>query len=115
MARNDRDPDARDPDDIDRTLREVLEPAAAIVDRVIRAARINEPAPPRAWRLVAASVAAAAIVWLVVLEIPDLRAPSPPEVRPETLSVLRISNEEGVVTVTTPEGSKMIILPGGPS
>ncbi len=100
---------------IDRALRQALEPDVATVDRVIHAARSAAPSSSRRpWRLAtawAAAVGAVSLVWWASVEIPGNRISSP-GLQPESSAVLRISNEDGLVTVTTPVGSKMIILPG---
>jgi hypothetical protein len=101
--------------DLDTRLRETLEPDAAAVDRIVGSARVSEAPTHRAWRWATAGAAAAAVAWLAVAVIPGVRTTSPPETGIEAPPVLRISNEEGAVTVTTPEGSKLIILPGDPS
>lgn len=123
MAKHDDDSSA-----VDRTLRRLLEADAAAVERLIRTAlsagggdavgtASRRPALRLWWRWAPASVALACLALAAVWWIPASKVL---ETLPETAAtppsdVLRISNEDGVVTVTTPAGAKMIILPGDPS
>ncbi len=117
---------------IDAALRRALEPEAATVDRLVRGALAERESPvpfrrpafrrpaSRHWRLAAV---AAVVAVLAVLALPIL-LPTVPEEPPapnfaarspadgaDTPTPLRISNEHGPVTVTTPAGSKMVFLP----
>ncbi len=107
------EPEDRAAVDVEERLRRSLEPHPAVVDRLVRTAleRTSPPAPKRwpVWGL--AGAAAVALAILAVVLIPTLQ-PTPLVVDLEEPAVLRISNEDGAVTVTTPAGSKMIILPG---
>ncbi len=110
--------------DVEEKLRHALEPHPAVVDRLVRTAleRTSPPAPKR-WPVWIPVAAAAGVLILAVVLIPTLQpnpdrrtAPQVVELEPfPEPSVLRISNEDGPVTVTTPAGSKMILLPGDPS
>ncbi len=114
---------------IDAMLRGALEPDQATVDRLVasaieerarRPARSRwQPANARRWQLAAAALVVLAVVALPLLEswLPGM-PPAPPEayLPPETSgsrtsAVLRISNQDGPVTVITPAGSKMVFLP----
>ncbi len=121
--------DRQDPsgaDALDAALRAALEPDAATVDRLVRRA-LAEPAPRpvlRRWRWAAAALTllATAVLLIPRLERP-YRAPAatsrtavaPPAATAEAITTapaaLRISNEHGPVTVTTPAGSKLVFLP----
>lgn len=103
----------------DAALRSTLAPDAATVDRLVREALAERPAPRLswgAWRL----TAAAAVLILAAISF-RLLAPDPPPVTPgpraggatsstEPVAV-SIHNEGGFVTVVTAAGSKMILLP----
>ncbi len=109
-----------DAEAFDAELRRTLEPNPAVVERLVHSALDGErPARNATWRLAAMTAPAAAAVALVALIaaalIPSLTfVPSDAESAPAPMAptTLRISNEDGAVTVTTPAGSKMIILPG---
>lgn len=120
------DPAAVDVDvDIDERLRRALEPHPAVVDRLVRTA-LEGTAPTaegparRLGPISRLAFAAAAVLILAAVLIPRFRpvppGPASPEVvglpAPAAAAVLEISNEDGPVTVTTPAGSKMILLPG---
>ena len=116
--------DDRPDHDLDAALRRRLEPDAATVSRVVRnALAAAEPETHRArpWRRATGWATAGAFALLAALAVPVLipDAPVDPPVEPVPAppqpSLLSISNESGVVTVTTPTGSKMIVLPGEPS
>ncbi len=109
---------------IDALLRGALEPDRATVDRLVAGALEageGRPAwPPggrlatRRWQL----VAAAAVVVLIAAVLPTLApwpwAPAAPQeasAPPVPDRTLRISNDDGPVTVTTPAGSKLVFLP----
>lgn len=100
---------------IDEALCEALEPHPAAVQRLLRNTLETGPSPRRPklgrWLAGGASLAVAAALVSAIL---TSGAPSPTPGTPEATatSVLRISNENGSVTVTTPAGSKMIILSG---
>lgn len=119
MAKSDRDLEA------DATLRRALEPETATADRLVQAAladgaddvRRRAGAASR-WRRFAPAAAALVVLamlttWQISRLPNDVPLPRPAE--PAEARLLKISNEDGFVTVTTPAGSKMIILPGEPS
>ncbi len=107
---------------LDAALRRALDPDPATVDRLVRQAlAAPETRPPafRHWRLAAA---AAAVAMLAILALPvllptipvttDRPPPAPDAGTPiSEPALLRISNEHGPVTVTTPAGSKIVFLP----
>ena len=116
-----------DATELDAVLRDALEPEANTIDRLMREALNAQPrrAPRRHWQV----AAAVAFLVLAVIGLDRLRTASvtAPEPRPAPLAVsdaeaageppaskaaaLRISNEDGLVTITTPAGSKMVFLP----
>ena len=102
--------------DLDKRLRERLEPNPFTVERLVRNALDGRPSPVRSvwWPRLAVG---AALLVLVVLFFPTAELGPPPggETRssaPQRPTRLSISNEDGLVTVTSPAGSKMIILSG---
>ncbi len=106
-------------DRLDTVLRSSLEPDPATVETLIRgalAASETPPAPVLTWRLATAALvvilAASPLFFFhptdtseVTLTPPDTYATA--ESKPTTLL---ISNESGLVTVTTPAGTKMVML-----
>ncbi len=111
-------PAARDAETrVDVDLRQTLDPDQATVRRVVRQAlEQTSPAPAgaRPWRLaaVAAALVLAAIsLSLLVPKDPRPPGPSPSETATAEPAALQISNRGGLVTVTTPAGSKMVLLP----
>ena len=122
------------PDDkLDGLLRDTLEPDRGTIDRLVataldpnhgRTEGSGGRVAARRWQL---AIAVAAVL-LAIMAIPVLR-PSPPSAptsgardaatpdvasAPRAHALLRISNEDGPVTVTSPAGSKMIFLPQVP-
>ena len=98
---------------LDEELRRALEPHPAAVARVVHGA-LRGPATPRrqSWRLAVVG----AFLLLMALTIPRLLVEPPPVDTAPTPAKrqLRISNEDGLVTVTTPTGSALVILSGEP-
>ena len=96
---------------LDEGLRRALEPHPAVVARVVRGAlEGSDPAPRRRWLLAAAG----AFLLLLASAIPRIPNEPPPVENSPLIAQqrLRISNEGGVVKVTTPAGSALVILPG---
>jgi len=110
---------ARSEDQLDSALRSSLEPDPATAEALVRRALAADDTPSArtvAWRLAAAaSVVALAVSTPLFLprENTSELDTAPPnsytaaESKPARLS---ISNESGLVTVTTPAGSKMVML-----
>ena len=115
---------------IDALLRGALEPDPATTDRLVASAldqHRRRPPTSRGWRLVTRRwqlAAAAAVAVLVAVTLPNLdfgppaapptprEASAPPGASGSRApAALRISNEDGPVTVTTPAGSKLVFLP----
>ncbi len=109
---------------VDAVLRDALEPDRATVDRLVAGAlEAGEDRPAsrprgrwatRRWQLAAAAV----VVVLIAAALPTLApwpwAPAAPQeasAPPVPDRTLRISNDDGPVTVTTPAGSKLVFLP----
>lgn len=95
--------------DLDRELRRALEPGAATVERIVRNA-LAPPPPRRRWPVWV--LATAAVLALAVL-IPAIRRTPPPEHGPEPPSksaTLSITNDDGFLTITSPDGTTTIML-----
>lgn len=124
MTQQSNDPTRPDAIDVDAQLRQALEPEPAAVERLVTSAlaehaeapRSSRPAPARRWQL---AVAAAAVAVVAVLALPllgprertGIEVPTARPQNPTATASLRISNEDGPVTVTTTAGSKMVFLP----
>lgn len=94
----------------DESLRRDLEPHPAVVSRVVHGALQGPISTSRPrWRLVWAG----AFLLLLAIAVPRLRMENPPvETSPPTAQQqLRISNDGGLVMVTT-SASALVILPG---
>ncbi len=122
-------PEARHGHTVDAMVRGALEPDQVTADRLVASAlekregRLapsrRRPAASRRWQLAAAAVVVLAAVALPILKswqpgVPPAprEASMPPEASDLRASAsLRISNEDGPVTVITPAGSKMVFLP----
>lgn len=112
-------------EDLDETLRRLLEPSPHAVERLVRRAMTEgessrERHRPMRWAVPAIATVASVMVAIVLLILlvppPDVETPAV-DPRPETPPVreaarLTISNAEGVVTVTSASGSTWILLPG---
>jgi len=101
-------------DRLDARLRELLEPHRLTVERVVQGAlrAADAERQRRGWpRLAVAS----ALVIVAVCLIPLVHVLSPGGDDPEPPAApvrLSITNQTGPVTITTPAGATMIILPG---
>jgi len=101
---------------LDGLLKEALEPEPRTVRRVIRAS-LAAPERRRGWRLVWAAAAAAFVLGVGLLALAPWRQAEPP---PQQLQAVQaeaivISNEGGVLTVTTPSGCEWVSVAGGDS
>ncbi len=87
---------------VDQRVRRALEPDPAVVERTVEAAlRTSRRTVWIPWAATATAVLALALVALFSRS-PDVIAPPPRR-------VLTISNEHGLVTVTTPEGGRFVV------
>ncbi|MEM7355004.1 MAG: hypothetical protein AAF657_29615 [Acidobacteriota bacterium] len=102
---------------VDTLLRTALDPEPAVAKRLAKRA-LNTPAAvparwtaPTRWQLTTA-FSAAAVIALLWLAPRDQTVPPTPAPPPATEAVaLVISNPNGLVTVTTTAGAKMVLLP----
>ena len=98
---------------IDDSVRRALEPSPFTVERLVRRALDGEAREPhRGWwpRLAVAAVILAAIL-IPLFHASRVAPPVVPAADPDA-NVLVISNTSGYVTITAPDGSKLIVLPG---
>jgi hypothetical protein len=107
------DDEMNDDGRLDELLREALEPDPHTVRRVVRAAL--EPAPRRAPRLVWAAAAAGFIVAVGLIALSPWGRHEPPAPAPPQPEAIVISNQDGVLTVTTPSGCEWVSVGGSES
>lgn len=104
-----------DPNRLDQTLRDHLEPNPLTVERLVRTAlREGNPSPAVGWpRLaLATAVTVAMTVVLVMTLLPVKPSPSVASGQPARIS---ISNPDGFVTISSMAGSKWILYSGDDS
>jgi hypothetical protein len=103
------EPNRFDDDRLDELVREALDPdphtVRRVIDTALRPAR--RTAPRLVWAAAASVVLAAAIVALSPWA---RREPPPPE--PAQTEAIVISNQDGVLTVTTPSGCEWVSVGG---
>jgi hypothetical protein len=105
-----RDPDNTEHHPIDHLLRRALQPEPDTVRRVARAAFVSEPR--RRIRLALAAAASVLAFAVALLALSPLFQPKAPPAAPAGSEAIVISNEDGVLTVTTPSGCEQVSVRG---